>query len=212
MTMNYHCVYTCLLPLTHVERKLFESLLIRLAIKYRFDPNWLMTIMCFETFGQFKTDAYNFAGKVGILPFSERTAKRLGTTQEALAQLNHFEQLMYIGLYFKRYALKGRVRSFRELFMAIHFPEIKNQRPTYKIYKSPSIGYERYKGFDKEGKGYVTNHDIFAEVEKILPERTPNGFPILPRLPVSELAPNFKTKHGAKIWVSSIMLALLMKK
>ena len=204
--MACQLVYTQLLPLSHQEKCLFEYLLSRIAAKYGFDPNWLMTIMCFETIGQFKTGVYYHSGKVGILPFSTQAAKRLGTTQQALAGLNHFEQLMYIALYFNRYNLKGRIRSFRELFLAVYFPHLLNTRRDTIIFKSPSVEYEANKWFDAENKGYIRLIDMLESVEQFLHERTPNGFPIPKRMPIN-LIPKFKSKRRYQVWMSAVLLA-----
>ncbi len=204
-TMKHSFVYTSLLPLSHFEKRLFEYLLSRIATKYGFDPNWLMTIMCFETIGQFKTDVYYHSGKVGILPFSAQAAKRLGTTQQALAGLNHFEQLMYIALYFNRYNLKGRIRSFRELFLAIHFPHLLNKRRDTIVFKSHSEEYQANKWFDADSKGYVRLIDMLEAVERFLPERTPNGLPIPRRMPIN-LIPKFRSKLSLRIWISLAIL------
>ncbi len=205
--MKYSFVYTLLLPLSDWEKRLFEYLLSRIAAKYGFNPNWLMTVMCYETIGQFKTEAYYHSGKVGILPFSAQAAKRLGTTQEALAELNHFEQLMYIALYFNRYNLKGRIRSFRELFLGVYFPHLLNKRRDNIAFNSPSVEYEENQWFDTEGKGYVRILDMLNAIERFLPERAPNSFPIPRRIPLN-LIPKFRSKRKIRIWISVIILCL----
>ncbi len=119
--------------------------------------------------------------------------------------------MMYIALYFNRYNLKGRIRSFRELFLAIYFPHLLNKRRDTIIFKSPSMEYEANKWFDTDNKGYVRIRDMLNVVEGLLPQRSPQFLPIPRRMPINQI-PKFKSKRKLKIWVSAIVAVFITEK
>jgi hypothetical protein len=102
----------------------FEAKVRSIAEKLQIDPNWLMLQMFLESGlnPQAQNTKYPVGGgfATGLIQFIPSTAKGLGTTTEALMQLNNVQQLDYVYQYYKPYA--GRIKSFEDLYLITFFP------------------------------------------------------------------------------------------
>ncbi|MEM1339825.1 MAG: transglycosylase SLT domain-containing protein [Bacteroidota bacterium] len=85
------------------------------------DPNWLMAVINFETAGSFSTSIQNpFSKATGLIQFMPDTARSLGTSIEALAQMDFSTQLDYVERYYRPY--RSRINGFVDLYLATFFP------------------------------------------------------------------------------------------
>lgn len=85
------------------------------------DPNYLMFVMWFETAHTFSPSIENpKTHAVGLLQFMPDTARRLGTTTEALKKMSNVQQLDYVNRYLKPY--RNILNSAIDLYFAVFFP------------------------------------------------------------------------------------------
>ena len=100
----------------------FAARVVMIAGELGIHPNHLMACMAFETGRSFSPSIRNAAGSgaVGLIQFMPSTARRLGTTTEALARMSAVEQLEYVRRYFLPY--KGKLSTVHDVYMAILWP------------------------------------------------------------------------------------------
>lgn len=81
-------------------------------------PEHLMAAMSFETGGTFASDVKNpRSSATGLIQFMDSTAKGLGTSTSALAQMTPTEQLQYVEKYFEPY--RGRLNDLESVYTTI---------------------------------------------------------------------------------------------
>lgn len=85
------------------------------------DPNWLMAVMNFETAGTFSPSIQNKTTKAtGLIQFMPTTAQGLGTTVEALKNMDFIRQMDFVEKYYR--PLKSKIKGFVDLYLATFFP------------------------------------------------------------------------------------------
>jgi hypothetical protein len=60
------------------------------------------------------------SGAVGLIQFMPDTARRMGTTPEALQSMSNVEQLDWVYKYFMPY--KSRIKSYTDLYLVAFYP------------------------------------------------------------------------------------------
>lgn len=102
----------------------------QVAANLGIDPNWLMAVIDLETGGTFNPSARNpHTGATGLIQFMPDTARELGTSVSALAQMNFMEQLDYVEQYYRPYA--QQINSLQDLYLATFFPAAIGQPDSY---------------------------------------------------------------------------------
>jgi len=155
----------------------FRTELVRTAAALGIDPDYLATVISFES--KFSpTNPNPMSGAVGLIQFTSTAAKEVGTTQAALAQMSAEDQLRYVRRY---YALKGfapgKSQSLEDTYFAVIWPAGRGQSPgTILMQKGstapcPGAGkmtlddcYRQNPGFDTTHKGYITAGDISRKI------------------------------------------------
>lgn len=130
------------------------------------DPDWLAAAMKFES--GFNPAARNAmgSGATGLIQFMPSTAANLGTTTDALAAMTFQEQLEYVKKYFAGY--RGKLKSLEDTYLAIFYPAFIGAALDSVLGSTGSAIYEQNRGFDREGKGYVTKSDITSTIRSVL--------------------------------------------
>lgn len=82
-------------------------------------PEYLMSVMSFESGGTFNPAIRNGIGATGLIQFLPGTAEGLGTTTGALARMTPTEQLRYVEKYFDQEKFRGRLGSLEGLYTAV---------------------------------------------------------------------------------------------
>ncbi len=86
----------------------FDKKLVKVAQALGMDPGVLRAIIKFETAGTFSPKSADPWGvSVGLIGFTEQTAKGLGTSKAALAKMSAVEQLDYVYLFYKRAGIRS---------------------------------------------------------------------------------------------------------
>lgn len=99
--------------------RIFAERVIEIADNLGIDPDWLMLVMYFES-GLNPQAKNRYSSATGLIQFVEKTAKALGTSTEALYNMNALDQLVYVEKYFQPY--KGKMKSFTDVYLAVFYP------------------------------------------------------------------------------------------
>lgn len=154
-----------LLPVIGMEKtsKAFQDKVIRIANDLGTDPNYLMAVMSFES--KFDPAARNpYSGATGLIQFMPETAKKHGTSTDALAHMSAEQQLDYVVAYFAPY--KGKLKTLEDVYMAVLWPKAIGKGPSYVLFSSPTSAYNQNKALDINNDGYVTVSEATSFVRK----------------------------------------------
>ena len=146
----------------------FRAKVREIAAELRLDPDWLMSVMAWETGESFEPYEPNRAdsGAVGLIQFMPSTAKDLGTSTQALARMSAVEQLDWVKKYYEPYA--SRIRNIGDAYMAVFLPEIGIGKPDDYVIIDRDINPTRYRlnsGLDRNQDGKITRGEA---VERVL--------------------------------------------
>ncbi len=129
------------------------------------EPDWLATVISFETAGTFSPSIVNRAGSgaFGLIQFMPSTAQNIlgtATREEAVNMgraMSFSEQLRRMVIpYFK-----GRkMTSLEDVYLAVFYPAAMNKPASYVIGTAPGAVYTQNAGFDAAKKGYITREDV----------------------------------------------------
>jgi hypothetical protein len=138
------------------------------------EPDWLATIINFETGGTFSTRQKNAAGSgaTGLIQFMPDTAQKLlgtSTPAEAIARLEAMsfpEQMKVVEQYFAPHA--GKMKSLSDAYMAVLYPAFLESPDSAVMGRAGSAIYTQNRGFDTENKGYITKADVARAIQSSL--------------------------------------------
>jgi peptidoglycan hydrolase-like protein with peptidoglycan-binding domain len=146
----------------------FRQKLVVVANNLGIEPNWLATVISFETAGKFLPDVKNGAGSgaTGLIQFMPSTAAGMGTSTDELAAMSDVEQLDWVEKYLSTW--KGRMHSLNDVYLAIFMPTQMGKSNDSVVASEGSKVYEQNIGFDPEvdgqRKGYFTVGDITGAI------------------------------------------------
>lgn len=142
----------------------FRQKLVTVANNLSIEPDWLATVISFETGGKFTPYVRNAAGSgaTGLIQFMPSTAANLGTSTDELAAMSDVEQLDWVEKYLSSW--KGRMRSLDDVYLAIFMPSQMGKSRDSIVASEGSKVYEQNIGFDSSGKGYFTVGDITGSI------------------------------------------------
>ena len=111
----------------------------------------------------------NSIGATGLIQFMPDTARRLGTTTDALKQMDGVEQLDYVYRYYKMTGVGDG--SVGDLYMATFMPKYIGYPPDYVLGQSGAEGfsgkvYAQNKGLDRNKDGKITIADVKQSVQR----------------------------------------------
>jgi peptidoglycan hydrolase-like protein with peptidoglycan-binding domain len=128
------------------------------------DPNFLMAIMSFETGGSFDPAQRNMAGSgaTGLIQFMPKTARSLGTSTEALANMTAEDQLDLVARYFEQF--QGRLATLEDTYMAVLFPAAIGKGAGHVLFRRGTTAFRQNRGLDLNGDGEVTVGEATSKV------------------------------------------------
>lgn len=134
--------------------------------RLRMPKGSLLAVMRFETGGTFDPAERNRAGSgaTGLIQFMPKTAKGLGTSTDALAQMSAEDQLDYVEKYFQPY--KGKMGTLKDAYMAVLYPKAIGKPEWYPLFTQGQKAYQQNAGLDRDKKGIVTVGDALARVQQ----------------------------------------------
>lgn len=168
----------------------FESKVRRISRRLQIPPEWLMTVIFFES--GFKPDAVNGkgSGATGLLQWRREEAEIIEMSPEKIKNLDAFEQLDLIESYLKKVS-KNQGEGFEyltDLYLAAFYPQALGEDYCYALYQKGEVNYQRYESLDTNNDGRITVKDI--------DDRLKNQFPSAYML----------DKQSAKSWWASFGL------
>jgi len=154
------------------------------------EPDWLATIINFETGGTFSPTQKNAAGSgaTGLIQFMPKTAQNLlgtSTPEEAIRQLEAMsfpQQMKLVERYFAPHA--GKMKSLSDAYLAVLYPAFIGASDDAVMGRTGSAIYTQNAGFDSTHKGYITKADITGKINAMLDgtkERVATGIPLVRR-------------------------------
>ena len=146
----------------------FKRQLISLAERIGVDPDSLAAVMSFETAGSFDPAKRNPDGAVGLIQFTSKAAKGLGTTRDKLARLTALQQLPFVERFFKLAGVVGRMKNPTDTYLGVFAPAFVGRAADVPIYSAPSNNYEKNSKLDRENKGFITVSDAARPVLNII--------------------------------------------
>ncbi len=152
--------------------KQFREKAIAIALKGRFDPNWLMSVMAFESGETFSPSIRNeLSGATGLIQFMENYgAKQVGKTTEQLAAETAEEQLDDVEKYYDQFL--GQIKTLADCYMAVFWPAAVGKPDDYQIVtNSASKAYIQNKGLDLNKDGTITK----AEAASFIAQKLKRG-------------------------------------
>lgn len=115
-----------------------------------------------------------YTGAVGLIQFMPNTARKLGTSTEALKKMSAIEQLDYVEKFYKPIA--GKAKDIGDLYMFTFLPAAVGKPDNFVIGASGSSNkvfginqnalYKQNKNFDADKKGYYTVGDVKRRISK----------------------------------------------
>ena len=146
----------------------FKRGVIAIADDIGVDPDWLTSIMKFESnLDPHKVNPFSHA--IGLIQFAEPDdvlKTRIGATKAELAAMTAEEQLGAVHHWFSPY--KGRLHNLSDTYMAVFAPIGIGQGDDFHLYTAPSLSYTQNAALDKEKKGYITKADAASQPQGIL--------------------------------------------
>ena len=128
--------------------------------------NYLMACMAFESGFTFSPSVVNQAGSgaTGLIQFMPSTAKGLGTTTQALAEMTDVEQLEYVRRYFLPY--HKRTKTLSDMYMAILMPKYISYPEDAVLFREGTIAYKQNRGLDSNNDGIITKAEASERVRQ----------------------------------------------
>ena len=168
----------------------FRAEFLRMAKRLGLAPDPIAAVMALES--GFDAQAVNpDGGATGLIQFMPPTAKRLGTTTEALRRMNATAQLRYVELFFRGVpALRAGSRA-GDYYLATFMPAFINLPDAVPIaFKGDNI-YKSNSGLDGNKDGILTVGDVRSKLENELARAAR-----LPPLQVDENVPSDASDDG----------------
>lgn len=118
----------------------------------------MLAVMNLESARTFDPWIRNSLGYTGLIQFGTAAAKTLGTTTDALRQLNRVDQCDWVLRYFQYWRQVKSLTSFRlvDLYLTVLWPAGVGRPEDFVIFPRGSREYRANSGFDKQKIGYVT--------------------------------------------------------
>ncbi len=143
------------------------------------NPDYLMSIMAFESGETFSPSKWNGKVAVGLIQFTSKGAKRVGKTKDELAAMTAEEQLDYVEKFFDYppYKKDGKTKllTLEDLYMAVLWPSAVGKDNDFVLFdkeaKNGKKYYDQNKGFDNEPEdGKITKKEASALVRQKMVE------------------------------------------
>jgi peptidoglycan hydrolase-like protein with peptidoglycan-binding domain len=146
----------------------FRNKLVQVSNALNVSPDWLASVISFETGGTFSPSAQNrYTKATGLIQFMPSTAKspQLNTTIDALKNMTDVAQLDYVYKYLAPF--KGRMRSLNDTYLAVFMPTQMGKGSDSVVASQGSAVYNQNPGFDRDQKGYFTVGDITSAIHAV---------------------------------------------
>jgi hypothetical protein len=166
------------------------------------DPVSVAAAIEFESAGSWSPAARNASsGATGLIQFMPSTAKQMGTSTEALAQLSFVGQLQWVLKYFQAQGI-SRLKRLVDTYAAVFWPAAIGTSADHVIAVAGSPAYDQNKALDPKGNGQITTGDLDAVMQAVLAKANANG--VIDVTPTSSIAGPHAVALGAALAVLAV--------
>ena len=162
----------------------FRRRILEVANELGADPNHMLAIMQLES-GMLPWKVNPLSQATGLIQFMPSTAKKLGTSVQALRTMSATEQLGYVLAYYKPF--RGQLNSPGALYMATFMPAYLNKPSEYVLAREGDKIYDQNKALDTNQDGLLTVGDVTQKAENMF--RKYAGMPPIAVPPSSHFIP-----------------------
>lgn len=156
------------------------------------DPDYLVTVMSFESARTFSPAKKNAAGSgaTGLIQFMVNPgswAAGKGYTGESLSQMSQEEQILGpVYQYFEGW--RGHLNSLDDVYLAVFFPSAIGKNDDYIVGDRDGTEfqqkvYEQNRGFDSSNSGVIRRSDIVRTIRGVYNSAQANGRVNVPDAP-----------------------------
>lgn len=139
-----------------IDKEAFTERVKVIASALDTDPNWIMMVMYFES--KLYPSARNpYGSATGLIQFTAKTARSLGTTTAQLAVMDGVKQLDYVYAYLKPY--KRHLTSLVNVYLSVFQPAAVNKPMDY-VFKLSHKWVEANRIFDLDRNGKIVKHEV----------------------------------------------------
>lgn len=130
-----------------------------IAYRLSMNPDYIMTVMAFETGKTFSPSVRNpLSSATGLVQFISPTAIALGTTTAALAKMSALQQLDYVEKYFAmQKKIYGPLKTLVDTYLSVFYPAAIKKELGYQFSSSVTAVN---KVFDGNKDGIMTKQDV----------------------------------------------------
>jgi hypothetical protein len=144
-----------------------------IAAELKYEPNWLMAVMAFETGRSFSAQQKNTGGgsAVGLIQFTPIAAKQLGTTMERIGRMNEIQQLDLVRDYFKSSEkFTGKPKNLGDCYMIVLWPKAVGKPDSFVMWERDVPPYQKQynanSGLDTNKDGKITRGEAVSRVNQ----------------------------------------------
>lgn len=170
-------IFESYVPISY--RAAFIAKVITVAKNLGINPNWLMTIMYFESAHTFSPSKWNSARTyVGLIQFGKVAAIDLGTTRERLSKMTAVQQLDFVERYYRlwfRYLKLSAINSFVDFYLVTLFPAKVNKGLHAEIESKNISGV----AFARANQAFTPNQNgkiTVGEIKRVLLTKLPTNW------------------------------------
>ena len=153
----------------------FLSEVSRLSRKYGVNPADMLALFASES----RFDPAEDNGThVGLIQFSEDSARAVGTTQAALLRMSRAEQMKYVEKYFDYWGVPKNATA-GHLYAVVFAPAYASKSADFELYRSPSSAYNSNAPLDTNNDGAITIRELGGRIQSKKAEFGINDVPSL---------------------------------
>lgn len=153
----------------------FRRKLVEVAERLGVDPDYLATVISFESAGTFDPAIRNpYSGCVGLIQFCRKAAENAAaeaglsmTAEEAqdwLGRMSAENQLDHVESYFRSVGRGKRGLTLEQMYLLVFAPSFAFSPPSSTAYAKGSDAYDKNKPMDTDGDGRITVSDISKKI------------------------------------------------
>jgi len=163
------------IPGLHRTSSSFRQRLIEAADEIGTEPDFLATVIAFESGGTFSSSVRNpTSGCVGLIQFCAPAAKPAAAdaglsmpgkdAQDWLSEMSPEEQLKYVVSYFLRMSGGRRPLTLDQTYLLIFAPSFALREPSAVAYSEGTSAYAQNRPMDTDNDGKITVADIASKI------------------------------------------------
>lgn len=142
----------------------FRAELVRMARRLGLNPDAIAGVMALES-GLSAQAVNSTTGATGLIQFMPETARRLGTSVEALRAMNATAQLKYVELFFRGVPKLRAGSRAGDYYLAVFMPAFVGLPDVVPIAVAGDPIYDQNKGLDGGKDGVLTVGEVRAKLE-----------------------------------------------